>query len=216
MQKMRALIKLILTIAAFFGSTFVLIRMTGLFTVEDIKQWLNMANELNPIYLFIVIVVLLFSDLFIAVPTLTITLLSGYFLGFEYGAIASISGMLLAGFVGYFLSKRFGERILKKIIKSDNKRQEVISDFEKYGFTMILLSRISPILPEVSACLAGMTKMKFKKFALGWSLNTIPYALIISYSGSISSLSDPKPAIYTIIGLYAFLSIAWYVTKKVV
>ncbi len=213
---MRALIKLILTIAAFFGSTFVLIRMTGLFTVEDIKQWLNMANELNPIYLFIVIVVLLFSDLFIAVPTLTITLLSGYFLGFEYGAIASISGMLLAGFVGYFLSKRFGERILKKIIKSDNKRQEVISDFEKYGFTMILLSRISPILPEVSACLAGMTKMKFKKFALGWSLNTIPYALIISYSGSISSLSDPKPAIYTIIGLYAFLSIAWYVTKKVV
>jgi uncharacterized membrane protein YdjX (TVP38/TMEM64 family) len=216
MQKMRALIKLILTIAAFFGSTFVLIRMTGLFTVEDIKQWLNMANELNPIYLFIVIVVLLFSDLFIAVPTLTITLLSGYFLGFEYGAIASISGMLLAGFVGYFLSKRFGERILKKIIKSDNKRQEVISDFEKYGFTMILLSRISPILPEVSACLAGMTKMKFKKFALGWSLNTIPYALIISYSGSISSLSDPKPAIYTIIGLYAFLSIAWYATKKVV
>ena len=216
MQKMRALIKLILTIAAFFGSTFVLIRMTGLFTVEDIKQWLNMANELNPIYLFIVIVVLLFSDLFIAVPTLTITLLSGYFLGFEYGAIASISGMLLAGFVGYFLSKRFGERILKKIIKSDNKRQEVISDFEKYGFTMILLSRISPILPEVSACLAGMTKMKSKKFALGWSLNTIPYALIISYSGSISSLSDPKPAIYTIIGLYAFLSIAWYVTKKVV
>jgi uncharacterized membrane protein YdjX (TVP38/TMEM64 family) len=216
MQKMRALIKLILTIAAFFASTFLLIRMTGLFTVEDITQWLNMANELNPIYLFIVIVFLLFSDLFIAVPTLTITLLSGYFLGFEYGAIASISGMLLAGFVGYFLSKRFGERILKKIIKSDNKRQEVISDFEKYGFTMILLSRISPILPEVSACLAGMTKMKFKKFALGWSLNTIPYALIISYSGSISSLSDPKPAIYTIIGLYAFLSIAWYVTKKVV
>jgi uncharacterized membrane protein YdjX (TVP38/TMEM64 family) len=216
MQKMRALIKLILTIAAFFASTFLLIRMTGLFTVEDITQWLNMANELNPIYLFIVIVFLLFSDLFIAVPTLTITLLSGYFLGFEYGAIASISGMLLAGFVGYFLSKRFGERILKKIIKSDNKRQEVISDFEKYGFTMILLSRISPILPEVSACLAGMTKMKFKKFALGWSLNTIPYALIISYSGSISSLSDPKPAIYTIIGLYAFLSIAWYLTKKVV
>lgn len=213
---MRALFKLTLIITGFFALTFLLVRMTGIFTVDNITQSLNKANELNPIYLFIFIVVILFCDLFIAVPTLTITLLSGYFLGFEYGAIASISGMLLAGFVGYFLSKRFGERILRKIIKSDIKRQEVIADFEKYGFTMILLSRISPILPEVSACLAGMTNMRFKKFSLGWSLNTIPYSLIVSYSGSISSLSDPKPAIYTIIGLYAFLSIAWYVAKKTV
>lgn len=213
---MRALFKLTLIITGFFALTFLLVRMTGIFTVDNITQSLNKANELNPIYLFIFIVVILFCDLFIAVPTLTITLLSGYFLGFAYGAIASILGMLLAGFVGYFLSARFGERILKKIIKSDNKRQEVITDFEKYGFTMILLSRISPILPEVSACLAGMTKMNFKKFSIGWCLNSIPFALIISYSGSISSLSNPKPAIYTIIGLYVFLSTAWLITKKVV
>lgn len=211
---MRALTKLILTIAAFFASTFILIKMTGLFTIDDVTQWLKIANELNPIYLFLFIIILLFSDLFIAVPTLTITLLSGYFLGFEYGAMASIFGMLLAGFTGYYLSKKFGERILKKIIKSEIKRQEVISDFEKYGFTMILLSRISPILPEVSACLAGMTKMKFQTFALLWSLNTIPYALIISYSGSISSPSNPKPAIFTIIAIYAVLSLAWLISKK--
>jgi len=75
---------------------------------------------------------------------------------------------------------------------------------------MILLSRAMPILPEVTACLAGMTKMKFSKFILAWLISTIPYVLIISYAGSASSIENPKPAIYTAIGISVTLWSGWY------
>ncbi len=79
---------------------------------------------------------------------------------------------------------------------------------------MILLSRAMPILPEVTACLAGMTKMKFSRFLLAWCLSTIPYVLIVSYAGSVSSLENPKPAIYTAIGISATLWAGWYLFNK--
>ena len=211
---MRPLLRIILTLAAFFALTFLLARFAGLFSAEEITIWLEQAQSVDPLYLFILVSLLLFSDLFIAVPTLTITVLSGYFLGFANGGIAAITGMLLAGVAGYWLSRRFGESILKKIVKSESKRKEAVASFEKYGLAMILLSRVSPILPEVSACMAGMTGMRFSKFTIAWCLNTIPYALIASYSGSVSSLNNPKPAIYAAIGMYAVLWTGWFAFRK--
>jgi uncharacterized membrane protein YdjX (TVP38/TMEM64 family) len=211
---MWALLRIMLILAAFFASTFLLARILGLFSIEEVTSWLEQAKQINPAYLFIVVVLLLFSDLFIAVPTLTITISSGYFLGFIPGSLAAITGMFLAGFFGYWLSQSFGERILKRIVKAEHKRNEAISSFERYGAAMILLSRVSPILPEVSACMAGMTGMRFQKFFLLWCINSIPYALIASYSGSISSLNNPQPAIYTAIGIYAFLWLGWFLFKR--
>lgn len=49
-------------------------------------------------------------------------------------------------------------------MKKEEARQEMKSAFIQRGFAMILLSRAIPILPEVTACLAGMRKMKFSKF----------------------------------------------------
>jgi uncharacterized membrane protein YdjX (TVP38/TMEM64 family) len=211
---MRALLRIMLMLAAFFASTFLLARILGLFSIDEVTSWLEQASQINPAYLFIAVVLLLFSDLFIAVPTLTITISSGYFLGFIPGSLAAIIGMLLAGFFGYWLSRSFGERILKRIVKSKHKRNEAISSFERYGAAVILLSRVSPILPEVSACMAGITGMRSSTFFLLWCVNTIPYALIASYSGSVSTLNNPKPAIYGAIGIYAFLWLGWFLFKR--
>ncbi len=211
---MRPIFKIILLLVVFFASTFIVAKLTGVLSLEIITTLLERASEINPIYLVLIIVLLLFSDLFIAVPTLSITLLSGYFLGLSLGSIASISGMLLAGLAGYGLSIRYGDRLLKFVIRSEQKRNEAIADFEKYGFAMVLLSRVSPILPEVSACMSGISRMKFSKFLTAWCLNTIPYGLIAVYSGSISSLENPRPAIYSAIGIYAFLWLGWVLFKK--
>ena len=106
---MRALIKLILVLATFFASTFILAKLTGIISVEKIELWLTAAKNIDTFMLAALIIVLLFSDLFIAVPTLTVMILSGYFLGHMYGAITSIIGVMLAGITGYILSCNFGE-----------------------------------------------------------------------------------------------------------
>lgn len=211
---MRGLLKVMLVLATVFASTFILARLAGFLSLDDITAWFESLQDVDPQILFLLVVALLFSDLFIAIPTLTITILSGYFLGFAVGSAAAITGMMLAGTVGYGLSRRFGERVLRRILSSDEKRNEAIASFQTNGLAMILLSRVSPILPEVSACMAGMTGMRFSTFLMAWSANTIPYAMIAAYSGSISTLGNPQPAIFTAIGLSAVLWLGWMLMRK--
>jgi len=212
---MKSLIKVFLIVASCFATTFLLIKFTGILTVEQIEGWLTQAKELSPIYVGSIVALLLFSDLFIAVPTLTVTILSGYFLGLAYGATAAFTGILLAGVCGYALSHYYGNNILGFLVKDKNKRDEAITAFQEHGFVMILLSRAMPIIPEASACLSGMTRMPFSKFLVAWLISSVPYVLIATYAGSISSLDNPKPAIFTAIGITLFFWVTWFIYLRV-
>lgn len=208
---MRQLITLAMTLAAIFASTFILIKTTGILTVEDIESLLTTASQINPLYVVAVVIALLFADLLIAIPTLTITILSGYFLGFLLGGISAMSGMLLAGLVGYMICWFYGPGLLMKIYKNPEKLREMERVFSLHGSMVLIICRALPILPEVSCCLAGANRMPFWRFLLYYSIGTIPYAFIAAYAGSQSSLNDPTPAIFTAIAISLFLWLAWYI-----
>ncbi len=211
---MKTLIKLFLIIAIFFASTFVIIKVFELITIDDIQYWLETAKDISPLYIGLLISLLLFADLFIAIPTLTICILSGYFLGAGLGALFSIVGVTLAGITGHLLSRSIGRTLLKKFVREPKKIQEMEATFQRHGFVMILISRALPILPETTACLSGLTRMRFLKFLLAWIISSYPYVIIAAYAGSISSFDDPKPAIFTAIALSAFFWIAWIIFLK--
>jgi len=211
---MKSLFKLFLIIAAIFGSTFVIIKSMGLLSIEQIEGWLSDAKLLSPFYVGGLVALLLFADLFIAIPTLTVSIFSGFLLGHIYGAIAALIGVVLAGICGYLLSYYYGDKILGVLIKDEKDRKDAIKSFNTHGFVMILLSRAMPILPESSACLSGMTKMPFSKFLLAWLLSSVPYILIATYVGSISTLDNPKPAIFGAIGITTFFWVSWYVYHR--
>lgn len=203
-----------LALALVFASTFLILKVTDVITIEKIKLWLETAKNASPIYVAAIVAALLFADLFMAVPTLTVMVLGGYFLGPMLGAAAAISGLLGAGLCGYGLSSAYGDKLINVLVKKQEDRLEAITTFQQHGAVVILLSRSMPILPEVSACLAGMTGMPFVKFLLLWLVSTIPYAIIATYAGSISTLQNPTPAILTAIGLTAFFWTAWLVFQR--
>lgn len=211
---MKPLLKIFFIIAAIFGSTFVIMKISGVLTLDQIEAWLTQAKELSPFYVGGMVTLLLFADLFIAIPTLTVSILSGYFLGHMYGAVAALLGVTLAGVSGYLLSYHYGDKILKFLIKDKEQRNEAVNTFNQHGFVMILLSRAMPILPESSACLSGISKMPFTKFLTAWLLSAVPYILIATYAGSVSSLDDPKPAIFAAIGITSFFWLAWYIYHR--
>lgn len=211
---MKHLVKVIVIIASVFALSFILLKTTGLVSGNQIQTWLLKAKELSPFYVGFLVIFLLFSDLFLAIPTMTVITLSGYFIGFKYGAFASITGLSLAGIAGYWLSSLFGERAFSLILKKEEARYKAREAFKKHGMIMILLSRALPILPEVTACLAGMTKMKFSKFFVFWLSSTVPYVLILSYAGSLSSIENPNPAIFTATAISAILWTGWFVFVK--
>jgi len=211
---MNSMLKIMLILGLAFASTFLVLNMTGIITLDRIKSALNAAQNISPWVISAAVAFFLFADLFVAMPTLTIMLLAGFFLGPVVGAMSAIAGLSLAGISGYVLSSRFGPKLLNKLIHNEVDRQDAVQSFVQHGTITILLSRAVPILPEVSACMAGLTKMPTNKFVMAWLLSTVPYAIIATYAGSISDISNPQPAIYTAIGLTGFLWILWFVFRK--
>ena len=211
---MKSLLKIFFVLALFFTSTLVLLHTTGVVTFDKIRLWIEQAQEADPIYAALLVVGLLLVDLFIAVPSTTVVLAGGYFLGPIYGALAAATGLLLAGVVGYAISRRYGDILVNFLIRDEEQRAEAIETFRTYGGVVILVSRAMPLLPESCACMAGMTRMPFGKFLLLWCISTVPYAVIASYAGSVSTLENPLPAILTAIGLSAFFWLAGFFFKR--
>lgn len=211
---MKPLIKIMLTLGLVFATTFLLLNATGVVTVAKIEIWLTLARDADPLWVAPIIALLLFVDLIISVPTLATITLSGYFLGPVVGALAGIAGLMMAGLGGYCISHRYGDLLLKVVIKEEAKRSDAVATFQEHGAVVILLSRASPMLPEVCACMAGMTRMPLGKFLVLWLASSVPYAAIAAYAGSISSLDNPQPAIFAAIGLMSFLWISWLVVRR--
>ena len=211
---MKSIVKIMLVLALFFASTFIILKGTGMITVDKIELWLEATKSSNHVYVATIVMLLLFADLFVAVPTLTVMILGGYFLGPVVGAGAAVLGLLAAGVCGYGISWRYGDILMRFLVKDVGQREEARRTFQENGGVVILLARAVPILPEVSACMAGMTRMPLLKFLGLWLVSSVPYASIAAYAGSISTLENPTPAILTMIGLTTFLWLGWYVFRR--
>ena len=86
--------------------------------------------------------------------------------------------------------------------------------FQESGPVMIMLSRAVPIVPEVTACMAGATGMRFSRYLTFFAIGTVPYVSVASYAGSISSLESPQPAIYAILLLNLVLWSGWFLLRR--
>ncbi|MBP7770180.1 MAG: VTT domain-containing protein [Aliarcobacter sp.] len=212
---MKLLIKTILILISIFTATLLLIKFTGILTVDDIKEIFTNLKSQPSYILGGLIVLFLFIDLFIAVPTMTIIILAGYFIGFELALFYTTIGLLSASLTGYFLSKKYGNKVLNKLSSNEQQKQEMTDLFNKHGVLVLVLSRAVPMLPEISSCLAGACNMSLRRFLLAWFLGTIPYVCVIAYAGSISNLDNPMPAIYAALGITILFWFIWMVFMKI-
>lgn len=201
-------------LAAVFAGGFLFILLIGGFGPEDVRSFLRNQSDLKPMWAFVTFAVILCADLFMAVPTLTVCILGGHFLGGILGGLSASTGMLAAGSLGYGISRRYGTRMLARLCKDPVKLRETQELFANRGPLMLLLCRAVPILPEVSCCMAGATGMPLNRFLIYYGLATVPYAFIGAYAGAHSSFDNPTPAIVAAVGLSLILWLAWFGVRR--
>ena len=211
---MKPLFKIMAVLALIFVAIFLLGQLFGLLTVDKVRGLLEAAQQVDPAYIFAAVVILLLLDIILSVPTLATILLAGFFLGFPMGAAAAFTGLTLAMLAGYTISWKYGGRAINFLIKNEAERTEMAAAFLQSGPAMIMLSRSAPMVPEVTACMAGVTRMPLLRYLIFYALGTLPYVGIAAYAGSISTLNDPKPAIFAALGLYAALWIGWFIYQR--
>lgn len=212
---MRPLLKVVLTLFVLFSAMLVVAKTTGLLDFAAIERSLSaMRADGAPWWVGWALTGLLFADLVVAVPTLEISILAGHVLGFLPGFLHGLAGVTAAGVAGYWLCRWKGDVLVRHILRDPAERTEMEATFRRFGVVMIFLSRAVPVLPEVSACLSGATGMPFGRFLAAWLTVNVPYMAIASWSGSVSTLDRPFPAIAAFIGLTVVFWCAWWFVRR--
>lgn len=212
---MKLLLKALIILFIFFTSMLLIIKFSGLLNLEDIKKTFTNLQQQPSYIIGFLVVLLLFIDLFIAIPTMSVILLAGYFLGFQWALLYSFLGLLGASLTGYILSTLYGEKILHKLSNDHEQKVQMKQLFNNHGVVVIILSRAVPLLPEICACLAGTCKMPISKYLIAWSIGTMPYISVMTYAGSISSFENPMPALFSVVGITLFFSFIWFVFSQI-
>lgn len=211
---MKDLLKIAVVLVLAFASTALIVKSTGLVTEESVLAFIESAKSINPVYLAAGVILLLTIDLLIAVPTMTTILIAGYTMGPVLGGAASAVGLMTLGLGGYGMGLRFGRPMLARLFKDEAKLADIERAFAKNDLLTLFACQALPILPELSCTLAGIARMRFSRFLFGYSVGVVPFAFIVAWAGSKSTLSDPGPAIYVAIAISVALLIVWTVIRK--
>lgn len=211
---MKDLLRIGLILGLAFASTFLIVRALGLLPEDGVIAWLESLRDIHPGWLIAGVVALLLLDLLIAVPTMTTILIAGWLLGPVLGGLTAATGLMLMGGIGYTLGRTLGRPILQRLFKDDTRLAGIESAFARNDLLTLAVCQALPILPELSATLAGIARMNPLRFALGYGLGVIPFAFIVAAGGAASTPDDLRPAILTAIATTATLLVLWRLLSR--
>ena len=126
---------------------------------------------------------LLIIDLFFPILGTVVMSALGLVYGWFIGGLLSALGSIAAGLLAYGLAHKIGRKAVLWLT-GDNGLAEGERLFHgETGGWLVAFSRWMPVLPEVVACLAGITKMPFKRFFAALCAGCFPMGFIFAWIG---------------------------------
>jgi uncharacterized membrane protein YdjX (TVP38/TMEM64 family) len=156
---------------------------------------------------------LIVADLVIPLPSPAIMAAMGLIYGpLLGGAIASFASFL-AALIGYTLCRAIGPRAAAWI--AGPRQTERLSEFfARNGMWAIAVSRFLPAVPEILACLAGMTRMPWARFAIGNLIGSLLVGFINAYFGSRGEIDPASTVAVVAVAPYVALVIFLFVLAR--
>lgn len=152
---------LILALAVIVPFVLVGERFDRWLTVEGVSGLVRSWGALG----WLVILALMVGDLFLPIPSTLVMSAAGLIYGPLLGGALAAGGSILAGTTAYALCRTMGHGLAVRLVGEDDLRKGERL-FAQRGPWLVVLSRALPVLPEVVACLAGLTRMPAPSFFL--------------------------------------------------
>ncbi len=166
----------------------VILALPFLFFGETFEAWFTGEGAIVRLrgcgaWAWAAIVGLLAADLVLPLPGTAVMSAGGYLYGALLGGVIAAGGSFLSGLLAYGLCRRFGHRLAERIAgREELARGEAL--FRTRGAWLVALSRALPLLPEVVACLAGLTRMPLRTFMISLACGCIPVGFIFAAIGA--------------------------------
>jgi len=123
----------------------------------------------------------------LAVPGTLLTLGAGFAFGLVFG-VALVSAGSMLGAIAAFLLGRFVARAWVARRIADSPRWRALDSATRHdAFTLVLLARLSPLLPYNMLNYAfGLTAVRLRDYALGSWVGMLPATVLYVYIGSLA------------------------------
>ena len=184
-------LKLLLVIA-FLAVIFIALRFFNVdfskITIESFKEKIDSFGIWGPV---IYIVLYVFRPL-ILFPAAVFSASAGAIWGLK-GLIYLVIGANLSAIAEFLIARYFAREMVEKLIKG--KFSSIDQAVEKNGFVTVLLIRLIPnVAWDIQNLALGLTKVKFRDYALATLIGILPGSFALVYFGSsfISVITNPK------------------------
>jgi len=150
---------------------------------------------------------ILMADLFLPVPGTAVMSALGFVYGPWVGGVVSAAGSFLSGTLAYGLTRWLDVRWVARLA-GERELERCRALFESSGAWLVALSRWLPILPEVVACLAGLSRMRGRIFFPALACGSVPLGFVFAAIGAAGQdhpglalgLSAVLPAFLMVVG----------------
>ncbi|GAB6153771.1 VTT domain-containing protein [Desulfosporosinus burensis] len=167
--------------------------------------------------IFVDLLIIMLFALFPLIPFVLIAGVNTLLYGWVGGFLLSLVGSLLGAAVGFWLARTLGQAWAQPKMGKLGKWGTLI---EGNSFTIILISRLIPILPSAAVnYAAGLSLMSFPKFLLATFIGKIPMILWESWVGhDFWRLTDHPGRLLLALAIGALVfgltGLYWYISMK--
>ncbi len=125
---------------------------------------------------------LLVADLAFPIPTSAVMAALGMIYGPFVGGVVAALGSIVSGLVGYLLCRHLGRPVALWLNGEQGmlKGEQIFSDI---GGWLVAMSRWLPVVSEVVACMAGLSRMQFSIFLTALICGSVPLGFTFSTIG---------------------------------
>jgi len=158
------------------------------------------------------------------VPASILTLTAGAVFGVVRGALLVFAGATAGAAVAFLLARYVLRETVQRRLRRAPKFQAIDEAVSRSGFTIVLLLRLSPLVPfSLLNYALGITRVRFRDYILG-GVGMIPVTLVYVYYGKafgevagVSGGGAPRGPLYwtqLAIGLAATALATWMITRR--
>jgi uncharacterized membrane protein YdjX (TVP38/TMEM64 family) len=151
---------------------------------QRIQSWVRQFGAWGPAAVVAGMILQMF--LFV-IPTLVLMIASVLAYGPFWGLALIMASVFAASSIGFWIGKWFGPVTVQKMVGAE-KVEKVENLVNRYGFWVIVVARLSPILSNDAISFAGgLLRMQYPKFIGATLAGTLPLAAILAFVGKDTS-----------------------------
>lgn len=192
-----------------------IIRLPMATVLSQANGWIASQGEWAiPVFMSVYILAAIFG-----IPNIFLILAAGTLFGLTKGVLSASIADTLSIAACFVIGQTVGRRWLTSTIKADSRFHKLDRVFAKKGWTIVLLTRLSPVLPSnILNYSFSLTKINFWQYLFFSWLGMLPVIFTYVYIGTfgasiLTSDQSPQKLALQSLGLLATVGVMIYTTR---